>query len=76
MREAKLRHSPEARAALDLIADHNAGREVPELLAGQRFDVDASGDEIARCLTDFVQRALNAVEDAIKHAGPEFNGQR
>ena len=76
VREAKLRHSPEARAALDLIADRHAGREVPELFSRQRLDVDASSDEIAGCLADFVQRALNTVEDAVEHSGPKFHGQR
>ena len=64
----RLRHRAQDVAAHHLVADLGGGGEVPLLLMVQGGDFHAPGDAGAHLLHDLLQRALDAVVDALDHA--------
>ncbi len=76
VREGELGHGPDRVSGLHFVALRDAGRERPRRFARERVDGDAPVDVRARGLEDLVERALDAVEDPVEHAGPELDGER
>src|SRR5690606_27651993 len=74
--DRELRHGSGGMAGGHLVADLDAGREAPLGLARGRVDGDAAVDVRAGGLTDLVERTLDAVEDAVEHAGAKLDSER
>ena len=68
-----LRHGADDVAAHHLCAFLHGGGELPLLLGVQGGDFHTTGDAGAHLLHDLLQRALDAVVDALDHAGPQLD---
>src|SRR6056297_2963627 len=74
--ERELRNGADHLAGRELVPHLDGRRERPGRVARQRVHRDAALDVGAGLLLDLVERALDAVEDAVQHAGSQLDRQR